>query len=54
LKNFIIGQYGHFNDEKFKKDYRKGIYGIEACLLNSEDDIDSLIKAYKNSTSLEC
>jgi len=45
MKNYIIGQYGHFSNEKFKKDYRKGFYGVEACLMNSEEDICALVKA---------
>lgn len=45
MKNYIIGQYGNFSNEKFIKDYRKGIYGIEACLMNSEEDIIALVKA---------
>lgn len=42
MENFIIGQWGSFDYDKFKKDYRVGIYGIEACLLNTEEDIDFL------------
>ncbi|HYE83074.1 MAG TPA: sugar phosphate isomerase/epimerase [Clostridia bacterium] len=42
MNNFIIGQYNFFDREKFKKDYREGFYGVEACMLESEDDISSL------------
>ena len=45
MKNFIIGQYGHFSEEKLKKDFRQGIRGIEACLMNCEEDIAALLKA---------
>jgi sugar phosphate isomerase/epimerase len=38
----MIGQYGKYNFDKFNRDYRKGFYGTEACLLNSEEDIDNL------------
>ncbi len=47
MKNYLIGQYGHFSKEKFEKDYRNGIYGIEACLMKSDEDIKSLMKVMK-------
>lgn len=47
MNNYIIGQYDHFSNEKFKKDYREGIYGIEACLMKSEEDINYLSKVLK-------
>lgn len=43
MKNFMIGQYGKYDSDKFNRDYRKGFYGTEACLLNSEEDIDKLV-----------
>ena len=42
MKNFIIGQHGFFDYKKFRKDFRGGFYGIEACLLDSEEDIENL------------
>ncbi|MEK8130082.1 sugar phosphate isomerase/epimerase [Paenibacillus filicis] len=39
---FMIGQYGGFDDIKFARDFRRGFYGIEACLLASQEDVDKL------------
>jgi hypothetical protein len=44
MKNFMIGQFGKFDYEKFNRDYRESFYGIEACLLESEADITNLAK----------
>jgi hypothetical protein len=43
MQNFMIGQYGKYDFDKFNRDYRKDFYGTEACLLNSEEDIDNLV-----------
>lgn len=43
MNNFMIGQYGKYDFEKFNRDFRKGFYGTEAFMLNSEEDIDHLI-----------
>lgn len=43
MNNFMIGQYGKYDFDKFHRDYRKGFYGIEAFLLNSEQDIEHLV-----------
>ena len=43
MENFLIGQYGKFDFDKFNRDYRKVFYGIEAFMLNSEEDIDNLV-----------
>ncbi|HBZ79957.1 MULTISPECIES: sugar phosphate isomerase/epimerase [Brevibacillus] len=42
MKNFMIGQYGHFDRKKYERDFRKGFYGIEACLLPAEEDLRCL------------
>ena len=42
MKNFIIGQHGFFNKNKYESDFRKEFWGIEACLLKAEDDINIL------------
>lgn len=42
MKNFMIGQYGGFDQEKYKRDFKEGFYGIEACLFDSEEDIQQL------------
>ena len=45
----MIGQYGKYDFAKFKRDFRKNFYGTEACLFQSEEDIDSLcVEAAKN------
>lgn len=38
----MIGQYGKFDQEKYARDFQEGFYGIEACLLESEEDIQLL------------
>lgn len=47
MDNFMIGQYGKYDFDKFHRDYRKDFYGIEAFMLNSEEDIDHLIAESK-------
>ena len=42
MKNFMIGMYGKYDDRKFKRDFRKDFYGIEACLFKDEKDIERL------------
>jgi sugar phosphate isomerase/epimerase len=43
----MIGQFGSFDPGKFNKDYRKGMYGVEACLMKSTDDISMLLSEIK-------
>lgn len=47
----MIGQFDFFNSDKFRKDYRNGFYGIEACSLKSEEDVLAL-KAEANRYDL--
>lgn len=42
MNRFMIGQYGRFDRQKFERDFRKGFYGIEACLLKTEEDVRAL------------
>lgn len=42
MKNFMIGQYGGFDQVKYARDFKEGFYGIEACLFESEEDIHIL------------
>ncbi|MGG1840638.1 sugar phosphate isomerase/epimerase [Brevibacillus agri] len=42
MRNFMIGQYGQFDHKKYKRDFKKGFYGIEACLLAAEEDVQTL------------
>lgn len=52
MENFIIGQYGHFDEKKFNKDFRESFWGIEACMFESEEAIEQLL-ACKNKYQLE-
>lgn len=47
MNNFMIGQYGAFDDKKYRRDFREGFYGIEACLFQDEQDTLRLIKESK-------
>ncbi|XEC96528.1 sugar phosphate isomerase/epimerase [Paenibacillus tarimensis] len=47
MKNFLIGQYGSFDYNKFQRDYRDAFYGIEACLFMEETEILNLINESK-------
>ncbi|MGG1661255.1 sugar phosphate isomerase/epimerase [Brevibacillus sp. NRS-1366] len=39
MNNFMIGQYGTFDEQKYARDFRKSFYGIEACLFEEESDV---------------
>jgi hypothetical protein len=43
VKRFMIGQHGCFDGDKYARDFRKDFYGIEACMLKNEDEVDKLI-----------
>lgn len=49
MKNFLIGQYGKFDFDKFNRDFRKDFYGIEAFMLKTEEDIDNLVTESENN-----
>ncbi|SHI46338.1 hypothetical protein [Lutispora thermophila] len=40
----MIGQFGRYNEEKQLRDFRSDFYGVEACLLEDDADIERLIK----------
>ncbi|CAM3547584.1 sugar phosphate isomerase/epimerase [Paenibacillus lupini] len=44
MNRFLIGQYGHFDYNKFYRDYKTDFYGIEACLFQEEQDITNLVQ----------
>jgi sugar phosphate isomerase/epimerase len=44
MNRFIIGQYGSFDNKKYKRDFREGFYGIEACSFGSGNDTANLLK----------
>ncbi|AIQ48031.1 hypothetical protein R70723_20575 [Paenibacillus sp. FSL R7-0273] len=48
MRQFMIGQYGGFDKEKYRKDFRSGFYGIEACMFASEEDRAILADAAKS------
>ncbi len=48
ISKFMIGMYGGFDNYKYKRDFRKGFYGIEACLFKDERDIHTLASLSKN------
>lgn len=41
----MIGQFGHYNSDKHKRDFKDSFYGVEACLLKDDTDIHELITA---------
>lgn len=49
MKSFMIGQYGGFDQQKFQRDFKRGFYGVEACLFQSEQDIAHLLEAAKEN-----
>lgn len=49
MKSFMIGMYGGYDYKKFQRDFRKEFYGIEACLFQTEQDIDNLIQEAKSN-----
>ena len=53
MDNFMIGMHGKYDYKKFDRDFRKGFYGIEACLFENENDIENLSNdAQKNGFKL--
>ncbi|MCJ8013271.1 sugar phosphate isomerase/epimerase [Paenibacillus sp. KQZ6P-2] len=45
MKRFLIGQYGAFDQHKFERDFREDFFGIEACLLQTDEDMMALRQA---------
>jgi sugar phosphate isomerase/epimerase len=43
MRNFLIGLYGGFDYNKFNRDYKKDFFGIEVCMFENEEDINTLI-----------
>lgn len=42
MDNFLIGHYGIFDRDKQNRDYLDIFWGVEACMIKSEDDIRAL------------
>ncbi|WP_150275743.1 TIM barrel protein [Paenibacillus tepidiphilus] len=45
MRQFMIGQYGGFDEHKFTRDFRSGFHGIEACSFTSGEDAARLHNA---------
>lgn len=43
MNNFLIGMYGKFDDLKYKREFRPGFWGIEACMFPDEQEVDKLV-----------
>lgn len=48
MNSFLIGQFGTFDQDKYKRDFRNDFWGIEACLLKSEEDVEALKTCSEN------
>jgi len=44
MKRLMIGQYGYFDKDKQKRDYRDDFFGVEVCMMEKEDDILQIVK----------
>lgn len=49
MNNFMIGMHGKYDNEKYIRDFRKGFYGVQACLFGDERDIDRLCSEAKEN-----
>ncbi len=38
MQNFLIGQYGCFDEAKLRQDFRPGFWGVEACLFPEQTE----------------
>ncbi|WP_246187965.1 TIM barrel protein [Paenibacillus tengchongensis] len=45
IQQFMIGQYGGYEEHKFNRDFREGFHGIEACSFTSDEDVLALKNA---------
>jgi len=44
MENFLIGHHNCFDEDKQARDYRESFWGVEACLMKSEEDVQLLHK----------
>lgn len=44
MNQFMIGQYGRFDEEKQIRDFRSSFWGIEACMMESEKDVQRIVR----------
>lgn len=42
MDNFMIGHYGHFDSDKQSRDYIDTFWGVEACLLADDTEVEKL------------
>jgi len=40
----MIGQFGRFDENKQERDFKDSFFGVEACLMESEEEINKLVK----------
>ncbi len=43
MNNFLIGMHGGFDVDKYRRDFREGFWGVEACLFPDETDLGVLL-----------
>ncbi|GKX30104.1 hypothetical protein SH1V18_25840 [Vallitalea longa] len=48
MKRFLIGHFGVYDVNKQQRDFREDFYGVEACMLNDNKEIDRLIEASRS------
>lgn len=46
MKNFLIGMYGQFDENKYNRDFRDGFWGVEACMFS--DKVQAKVLADKS------
>ncbi|WP_274361430.1 sugar phosphate isomerase/epimerase family protein [Paenibacillus thermotolerans] len=44
MRQFLIGQYGGFDEAKYRRDFKPEFYGIEACMFENEEDVRTLVE----------
>ncbi|MEN6315319.1 MAG: sugar phosphate isomerase/epimerase [Clostridiaceae bacterium] len=44
MKKFLIGMYGGFDEAKYKRDFRQGFSGVEACMFPDRQEANKLMK----------
>lgn len=47
MRNFLIGQHGGYDENKQKRDFRQGFWGVQGCQLNDEKEIKRLLSEAK-------
>lgn len=43
----MIGQFGHYDHDKHKRDFKDSFFGVEACLFEEDRDVQELVKSAK-------